>query len=59
MHNKTTTHKFKYSHLDVIGLIKADIAKQLKKDTIPIINYKIDYDIDNETYAVVKLTVPG
>jgi hypothetical protein len=50
MSNKTTTHNFNYSKEDIENLIKADIAKQLGMETIPIIDYKIDFRIVEENH---------
>lgn len=46
MPTKTVTHNFSYTVDDIKNLIKADIARQLKRDTIPIINYSIGFRVE-------------
>lgn len=48
MPQRSVTHNFVYTKKDIENLIKGDIAKQLKMDTIPIISHSIRFNIASE-----------
>ncbi len=50
MPKRSVTHNFTYSKKDIEDLIKADVAKQLKMQPIPIISYSIDFNLASEPY---------
>jgi hypothetical protein len=50
MPQRSTTHNFVYTKKDIENLIKADVAKQMKMETIPIVSYSINFNIGTEPY---------
>jgi hypothetical protein len=48
MVDTSLTHNFEYTVEDIENLIKSDIATRLKRNTIPIIDYSIRFNISME-----------